>query len=40
MKCGSCPEKQYFGKLVEKGKENTAKCPNCGHKLIVVANDK
>lgn len=38
MKCGFCKPEHYFGKLVEKGKENTEKCPNCGRKLVPVKN--
>jgi len=40
MKCGFCKEEHYYGKLVEKGKEDTAKCPNCNRKLIVVVPGK
>ena len=35
MKCGFCKEEHYYGKLVEKGKEDV-KCPNCNKLLVVI----
>ena len=40
MKCGFCNDKHYYGRLVEEKDKDTAKCPNCGHKLIVVVPGK
>lgn len=36
MKCGFCKDGNYYGKLVEKGKEKSERCPNCKRLLVVV----
>lgn len=39
MKCGFCKDGNYYGKLVEKGKEKSERCPNCKRLLVVVKQE-
>lgn len=35
MKCPACPERNYFGRLVDIDREPHPKCDNCKHALVV-----